>query len=294
MKALSKKHDISFNQSLSEAAHKYDGFIIDLWGVVHDGVHLYDGALACLQNLKDAGKKIIFLTNAPRRKNAVAELLHDMGISKNLYDHIMSSGQATYQYLSDNPPYPNGSKCLIIGSQVGASLLVDTGYVIANSVDDADFILVLGYNDDYAPVDKYQDVMTAAYEKKLPMICANPDKFVVRHSGLRIPCAGLIAEQYEELGGDVVSFGKPLAGVYDYCFDLFTTMGLADKNKIAAIGDNIETDILGGINNGVDSFLVTGGILAEYIAKGDENDIIYKYCDKHNIYPTNVMKYFKW
>lgn len=286
--------EINFNKSLSEATHKYDGFIIDLWGVVHDGVHLYDGALECLQSLQDANKKVVFLTNAPRKQAIIADLLSKMGVTEDLYDNIMSSGQATYQYLSDNPPYPKGSKCLIIGSQVGASLLENTSYVTANSVEDADFILVLGYNDDYAPIDKYKDILATSYAKKLPMICANPDKFVVRHSGLRIPCAGLIAEQYEKLGGDVISFGKPTAGVYDYCFDLFKKMGLNDKSKIAVIGDNIETDILGGVNQKIDSFLVTGGILLEAMNKGDEQEVMHNYCKEHNIYPTNVIKYFKW
>jgi len=65
---------------IGEIAPPYDGFILDLWGVLHDGTAPFPGVLDALARLKSAGKRVAILSNAPRRAALVAERLRAIGI----------------------------------------------------------------------------------------------------------------------------------------------------------------------------------------------------------------------
>jgi ribonucleotide monophosphatase NagD (HAD superfamily) len=88
------------------------------------------------------------------------------------------------------------------------------------------------------------------------MICANPDK-MVRRGDIIVPCAGALADVYEELGGEVLMAGKPFAPIYDAALEL---AGSPDKKKVLAIGDGPETDIKGAAANDLSCLFITGGI----------------------------------
>ena len=84
---------------LSEVFALYDGFILDLWGVVHDGVAPFPDTLTTLAALKKANKKVWLLSNAPRRVYMVSEKLSEMGITPDMYGGLLTSGEACWQAL---------------------------------------------------------------------------------------------------------------------------------------------------------------------------------------------------
>lgn len=239
----------------------YDGFIVDLWGVVHNGVVPYPGVLDCLANLKAAGKRVVFLSNAPRRAFTVARGLAKMGITPALYTAIMSSGEAVFTGLRDRTEDFEmlGHRFYHLGPERDYDLY--DGLALTK-VDDpilADFLLNSGPDTEAGEQDAslYQPLLDICLQSHLPMICANPDLEVVRGND-RIICAGLLAQYYAHGGGYVIMRGKPDAAIYRPTLDL---LGLP-ANRVLAIGDSLRTDITGAQNAGIDSAWVLSGIHA--------------------------------
>ena len=254
--------NVALIQGIAALAPRYDGFILDLWGVVHDGVAPLPGALECLDALKAAGKRIALLSNAPRRSDDVVERITRIGVPAGLYHHVMSSGEEAWQHLHrrDDPFYATlGRRCLHIGSE--RDMLIREGLELefVDAAEQAEFILntgPAGWEDriaDYAPL------LRRALARALPMVCANPD-LVVMHGNRLALCAGALAQWYEEAGGRVRWHGKPFPSVYDTCIEL---LGIEDRKRVLAVGDSLRTDIAGATGAGLDSVLIAGGIHAE-------------------------------
>jgi HAD superfamily hydrolase (TIGR01459 family) len=246
-----------------ELAEKYDGFIVDLWGVVHDGIKLYPGVVACLTQLKDAGKRVVFLSNAPRRSVAVGRALGAMGLGADLYDGVMSSGEAVYLGLRDrdDPDFAGlGRKLYHLGPKRDRDVFDTLDYAQVDEAGQADFILNTGPDDHLGPDDPsvYEPALRAGLDAGVVMLCANPDLEVIR-DGKRIICAGLLAAWYEARGGKVVMRGKPDAAIYTPTVAL---LGLA-RARVLAVGDSLRTDIAGAKAAGIDSCWVLSGIDAD-------------------------------
>lgn len=251
-------------------ADLYDGFVLDLWGVIHDGVTLYPGVAETLERLTDAGKKFVMLSNAPRRADTVSEAMVAMGMPDAFCRQVMSSGEATWIELRTrtDPWYAGvGDRCYHMGPDRDLGLLEGLDLVITDNVEDADLVLNTGPWRDNETVADYETVLQAGAERSVPMVCANPDLVVIR-GGKRIICAGALAARYEEIGGKVRYLGKPHASIYAYCFE---QLGIADRSRIAAVGDSLRTDIAGAAAVGIDSVLVLGGIHGDEVGYDGEN-----------------------
>ena len=243
------------------AAH-YQGFILDLWGVLHDGRAPLPGVLECLERLRAAGKRILVLSNAPRRAHLVEARVGEIGIPRHLYDHLMSSGEETWQHLSrrDDPFYRSlGRVCYHIGPPRDDNMLADLGLRRVEDIEQADFILNTGPWGWEATAAGYEPLLQRARARELPMVCANPD-LVVMHMGRRAICAGTLAERYEAMGGRVRWHGKPRPEIYRHCFEL---LQVGDRRRILAVGDSLRTDIAGAAAVGIDSLWILGGIHGE-------------------------------
>ncbi len=244
-----------------DLAPAYDGFILDLWGVVHDGVAPFPGVLDCMGRLVRAGKRIVLLSNAPRRADDVVRRIAKIGVPEGLYHGVMSSGEEAWQYLHDrqDPFYAAlGRRCLHICSERDLEIREGLDLDFVDTPGEADFILTTGPAEWEDTHEDYRPVLEAARGRDLPMVCANPD-LVVIHAGRPALCAGAIAEEYEALGGRVRWHGKPYPSVYDSCLAL---LGIAERRRILAIGDSLRTDIAGAARAGIDSLLIAGGIHA--------------------------------
>lgn len=252
---------------LGEIAPHYDGFILDLWGVLHDGSAPFPGVLEALGALRAADKRIAVLSNAPRRAALVAARMTEIGIPPALYDFVHSSGEEAWQHLArrDDPFYAAlGRRCYHMGPARDDNMLDGIDLVRVPDIATAEFILNTGPSEWDETVAQYEPLLRAALARDLPMICANPDLLVI-HQGHRSICAGAVAQRYEALGGRVRWHGKPCPSVYATCF---ARLGIAARRRILAVGDSLRTDIAGANTAGIDSLLVTGGIHAEEFALG--------------------------
>ncbi len=244
---------------IGEVAQSYDGFILDVWGVLHDGLKPFPGVLEALTRLKELGKRTVVLSNAPRRAAPVAARLAEIGIPATLYDHIHTSGEETWQHLSrrDDPFYAAlGRACYLIAPPRDNGVMEGLDFDRVEDVKDAEFVFNTGpwgWDEDVA---RYETMLQAARARDLPMVCANPD-LVVHHQGRRAICAGAIAQRYEHLGGTVRWHGKPYASIYETTLAL---LDIGDRRRILAIGDSLRTDIAGANGAGIDSVLVAAGI----------------------------------
>ena len=248
---------------MAALAARYDGFIVDLWGVVHDGVAPYPGAVDCLHRLRDAGRRVVLLSNAPRRVSAVRDTLRRLGIPDDADDGLVTSGEATRTALIErSDPWfaALGDRVWHLGPAKDRGLLEGLPQVEAATPAEADFVLNTGPDDDGGEDDAepYLPVLRECAVRRLPMVCANPDLEIVR-GGQRVICAGLLARHYEELGGTVRRIGKPDPAIYRPVRRL---LGVDDDRRILAVGDSLSTDIAGACAAGLDSCWVLGGIHA--------------------------------
>lgn len=239
----------------------YDGFIVDLWGVLHDGLAPYPGAIEALRAL--APKPVLLLSNAPRRAAAAREALRKLGFEDDLYSAILTSGEASWQALAQrDAPWltGRGSRIYHLGPPRDRSVLEGLDATLASAPQEADLLLNTGPDDHRDPTDisAYIAELQACLDGGLVMLCANPDLHVIR-GGIRILCAGALAEWYAAHGGQVHSIGKPYPGIYRQALDM---LGLP-ANRVLAIGDSLRTDIAGGQAAGLASLWVLGGLHAE-------------------------------
>ena len=254
---------------IAPVADRYDGFVLDLWGVVHDGRRPYPGVPEALAELKKRGKKVAFLTNAPRRSWAVQGLLDAMGLDRALYDGIMSSGEIAWRLMKrrDHPFFADlrGRRALHIGPERDISVFEEG---VAERVTDpaaADFVLNTCPDPERGAVEAeaYRPALEAAFAHRLPMLCVNPDRHVMV-AGERLICAGALADIYLALGGTVLEVGKPDPAVYDPVLEM---LGLSDRRRVVAVGDTPHTDLAGAQAAGLDALWALTGLAA--FAHGD-------------------------
>ncbi|MGC9268645.1 TIGR01459 family HAD-type hydrolase [Acidiphilium sp.] len=274
--------------SLADLAAAYDGFIVDLWGVVHDGVRPYPGVVDALDRLRGAGKRVVFLSNAPRRASAVVESLAAMGIAPGTYDGVMTSGEAVRNALMarTDPDFRNlGSRFVHLGPARDRNLFEGLGLIEVTTPDAAQFMLNTGPDDLAAQDDPtvFDVLLAESLKAGLPMVCANPDLEVIR-DGQRIICAGLLAQRYESWGGRVIWRGKPDPAVYAPTLALLGTA----RERSVAFGDSLRTDIAGAKAAGIASVLVLSGI---HVATPEQARID---CAQAMLDPVAIMPGFIW
>jgi len=288
---------VSFITGTAAVAARYDGFILDLWGVIHDGVAPLPGAIDCLRELIAAGNRVILLSNAPRRADDVVRRITQIGVPPGTYHDVMSSGEETWQYLHrrDDPFYAAlGRRCLHICSDRDLEIRDGLGLDYFDTAEEAEFILntgPAGWND---TVEDYAPLLSRALARDLPMVCANPD-LVVMHGARLALCAGALAQWYEQQGGHVSWHGKPYRSVYDSCMAL---LGIDDRSRILAVGDSLRTDIAGAAGAGIDSLLIAGGIHAEEFgmvgAREADLALIEAALTAGGYDPIGVARHFSW
>ena len=253
--------DIPILSGLAPLTADYDGYILDVWGVMHQGGPAYPEALACVRRLRAASKRVVFLSNAPRLAPQVEAVLNGKGVDAGLYDAVVASGDAARHALADRarPPVEGlGTRYRLLGPPGSDDVLDGLGYTAAADIATAEFLLGIGLDDLSNTVEAHEPVLQAAAARRLPMICVNPDLLVIR-LGVQEACAGALAARYEALGGRVRYFGKPYPDVYDLTL---AKLGLP-PDRVLAVGDGLATDIAGANAAGLDSVLITGGLLAD-------------------------------
>ncbi len=283
---------------LAGIADRYDAFILDLWGVVHNGHAPYPGALDCMAKLRRGCRKLILVSNAPRTNGYVVEFLKTIGVPRDAYDMILTSGDMTREILEtrDESFLKNGeSRFYQIGAARDKGLENGLDYIRVANMEEAEFIICTGLVDDEIETpETYRPLLEKARAHNLSMICANPDLTVMRGEK-SIYCAGSIAALYEEMGGAVILYGKPYPETYRRTIQ---KLGLTGPDRILAVGDSMRTDIKGASAAGIDSVLIGGGIHAEEwglaLGQAPSPEQIEAISELHGFSPTFVAAHMVW
>lgn len=249
--------------SLADISDQYDAVFCDLWGCVHDGIHAFNEAVEALRAFKAGGGTVLLLTNAPRPRVSVATQLDRIGVPRDCWDVIATSGDSARAAMLTGAV---GSKVWHIGEAHDAPFfapmdLVGDGVEITQvSLDEAEGIVCTGPFDPMADPSEMRPQFLMAKTRGLKLLCANPD-IVVDRGESREWCAGALAQLYTEMGGESLYFGKPHPPIYDLARRRLVQMGKpASDDRILAIGDGIITDVPGGIGENIDTLFITGGL----------------------------------
>ena len=252
---------------LADVAAGYDALFCDLWGCLHNGEHPYAPAVAALAAFRAQGGRVVLLTNSPRPESGVQRQLDAMGVPGDIYDVIVSSGDAAQAGMMAGAV---GRRVWHLGPEKDHRFftaipdhLTDAPTIERVDFDAAEGIVCTGpFSDDDQP-DEYRGRFLSARERGLKLLCANPD-IVVDHGDRRLWCAGALAQLYTEMGGESLYFGKPHPPIYDLARRrLAATGGAVANDRILAVGDGLFTDVQGAIAEDIDTIFVTGGLAAE-------------------------------
>jgi HAD superfamily hydrolase (TIGR01459 family) len=251
-------------QELLTNLDRYKNIICDLWGVIHDGTSLYPAISEFITEIARQNKNLIFLSNAPRRAKEVALILNNLSINSQCYQLIVTSGEILFYDLKnnqDNNFKRFGSKFYYFGPKKDQNLLLGLNYQ-SSAIEDSDFVVLTGFHDDASNLSDEIKIIEQIYKKNLTIICANPDLKVVRQNGTESPCAGQIAQYYQQIGGNVIYYGKPYFAIYEHLVNQLSQITGQNFNKsdFIAIGDAIETDIKGSANFGIKNIFILNGI----------------------------------
>ena len=241
-------------------ARDYDVLLCDLWGVVHNGIAAFPQACDALVRFRAERGPVILITNAPRASESVQRILDRLGVPRDTYDAIVSSGDVTNGIVAGRLP----QSVFHLGPPRNSSIFAGLDVVFAPA-ETADYVVCSGLFDDTVETPQnYRELLAALRERGLFMVCANPDVFVERGDEL-VYCAGALADAYAALGGEVLYCGKPYAPIYDAALGKAAALrGRATPLKrVLAIGDSVRTDLKGAASFGVDCLFVVSGLHAE-------------------------------
>jgi HAD superfamily hydrolase (TIGR01459 family) len=250
-----------FCAGISDISDSYSGFIIDQWGVLHDGEKPYDGVLECLKELKARKKFVIILSNSGKRADENKERLKKIGISPSLYDRIVTSGEMTWQGIHDQDEgffVGLGKKVYVISRGGDRSIVDGLDVEVVSDPKDAEFLIISGADSPQKTLEDYEPILKVCVRKRMTAICANPDSMgVMGEENIMGP--GTLARRYQDFGGVVHYIGKPHQPIFKHCIKILQERDIFPGQTIV-IGDALAYDILGGQMANMDTCLVKTGL----------------------------------
>ncbi|MCX7627893.1 MAG: TIGR01459 family HAD-type hydrolase [Methylophilaceae bacterium] len=287
---------IRYSTGLGPLATHYDAFLVDQWGVLHNGHAACPEAVQCLRRLTRAGKQVVIISNSGKRSESNEIRLDKLGIPRDSYAHLVTSGEIAWQMLATGRgifrtfmDVPG----LLLTSDRPEEFSRGLGVCFVDHVEQAGFILLAGINDELVP-SFYDHVIKRGLEKNLPMVCVNPDLTRITPYGLQAG-AGAIAQTYQKRGGSVHYIGKPHPEIYRYCLDLLPGI---PTSRVLAVGDSIHHDVVGGHMAGLDTLLTLQGVhVDDFVDTTNPDEIIRrirKLTDSFGAVPDWVVPGFRW
>lgn len=289
--------DIRICEGLSDLSDSYMGWILDQWGVLHDGNKPYDGVIEALQELKKRKKQIILLSNSGKRAKTNADRLEKIGFDVSLFTDIITSGEMTWQGLKnrDEGIFKGlGDQCLLFSRQNDTAILDGCGISVVDTVEKADFILMSGIDRVDKQLSDYEPYLREGVRKGLKMICANPDMRALMGAQTYLG-PGQVAKKYADFGGVVHYIGKPHAPIYRTVMARFTDVL---PSQMVMVGDSLGHDILGAAQVGLDACLVGTGVHAAAYKQAQSMDHLIKILStlavNYGVRPNFFVSNFIW
>jgi len=282
-----------FSERFEPLCRDYDVVLCDVWGVVHNGVTAFPAACDALSRFRGRGGTAILITNAPRVGEAVARILDRLGVARQTYDAIVSSGDVSRGVVASRL----NEAVFHLGPQRDLSIFTGLDVKFAK-LEAADYVVCSGLFDDTVETpDSYRDMLARMRARSLFMVCANPDIVVERGETL-VYCAGALADAYAALGGEVLYCGKPYAPIYRAALTVAAKLrgGEPARRRVLAIGDSVRTDLKGAAAFGLDYVFVTSGLHAEHYGSREAPDMtaLNAVFADAGVAPKAVMRELKW
>jgi HAD superfamily hydrolase (TIGR01459 family) len=252
--------------TIKELGPRYRAWLVDIWGVMHNGRRAFSHAVAATRAFRDSGGIVVLLSNSPRPTPSVKDQLRRLGVPDDAYDATVTSGDLTRHELEKH----KGATVFHLGPERDRPIFAGIDVTLGGP-EQSELIVCSGlFDDETETPEDYAELLGALAARKLPMICANPDHLVERGDRL-VWCAGALAAAYEKAGGAVVYAGKPYAPIYALaCETIATLAGRAvPKGEILAIGDGVHTDIAGAAGAGIASLFIASGLHAPANSGGE-------------------------
>jgi HAD superfamily hydrolase (TIGR01459 family) len=249
--------EIPVLHSIEELGSRYAAWLVDIWGVMHNGHRAFSRAVAATRNFRKRGGIVVLLSNSPRPSPSVQQQLRHIGVPDDAYDATVTSGDLTRHELAKHV----GATVFHLGPERDLPIFQGLAVTLGRQ-EDSELVVCSGlFDDDTETPDEYAGLLGALAARELPMICANPDHLVERGDRL-VWCAGALAALYEKQGGRVVYAGKPYAPIYLLALETVDLLAKREvpRSEILAIGDGINTDIAGAASLGIGSVFVASGL----------------------------------
>jgi HAD superfamily hydrolase (TIGR01459 family) len=278
---------------LAPLAPRFDLLLCDVWGVLHNGVRAYEAAGDALMRFRAGGGSVVLVSNAPRPNAEVVRQLALLGVPREAYDAIVTSGDVTMDLMAER----SGQSLHHIGPARDTPMFGDGLARVA--LDEADYVVCTGLlNDEIETPDDYREAIALMRARGLTMVCANPDLVVERGHQL-IYCAGAIADAYAQAGGTVIYAGKPHAPIYDKALAVAAGLrgGAVARERVLAVGDAIRTDVTGARGVGIPVAFIAAGIHTAELLGGDGElapDMVEEFLGSASAQPDFVMRNLRW
>lgn len=238
-------------------AQPFDVWFLDIWGVLHNGVQPYPGAVSAAQRFRAKGGRVVLVSNSPRPRSGVGRQLDQIGVPRDAYDAILTSGDVSRTLIAARA----GESVFHLGPERDLPVYDGLG-VTLGKLEDARAVVCTGlFDDEKETPSDYLTLLRAALARGLEMICVNPDIKVERGNRI-IYCAGALAQAYEDMGGRVLYAGKPHTPIYAEALRVARALrgGDLDTARVLAIGDGAKTDIGGARNNGLAAVYIASAV----------------------------------
>ncbi len=274
---------------LNLIADQYNAYIIDLWGVIYNGHHVFDAAKEVLRQLMMQGKTVHLITNNPRSSAENTRILNSFGLTHDYYTDIITAGQKTIDLLKSGillPDHPRPLNTYLIDDIALCDWLDIANLKVIPDIHTANLILSIHMDETLHTPTPFIPLFETAIELGIPHVCSNPDKYVMKNDK-KLARVGMLADLYKALGGTVYEIGKPHPVMFE------NIMSLHDSQKILLIGDSLVTDITAAHFIGVDSLLVTSGYHQDEFRSASRlsNKNLFR---NYGVSPTYVCEYLSW
>jgi len=244
-----------------------EAWLCDVWGVLHEGVAVFAEAAEACRTFRGRGGQVILISNSPRPSGAVLEHLAQTGVPGDCFDALVTSGDVTRAFVEAHA----GAPVFHLGPERDHVLFDGLGVEFAPAAKASAVVCTGFFDEDHETPEDYDAMLAAFAARGVPMICANPDLYVERGAKL-LPCAGLLAQRYTALGQTVLQAGKPYAPIYELAMRKLSKP--LPRASLLAIGDGIDTDIKGALEQGIDAIYIVSRVhfkdAAEYGAMSEE------------------------
>lgn len=277
---------ITYIDHIDTLVERYRYFLVDQFGVLHNGSVAYPGTAEALRAIRRGGGRAIIISNSGKRASANIARMHRLGFGDDCFDELVSSGEVAWNLLKHRfigHRFKAGASCYFLSNDDDRSAVDGLGLTEVTTIDKAELILLSGQHLDQQALTLLCESLMCAIESKVPCVCTNPDKVAYGPHG-KVFSSGAVAQWYEAQGGEVIWLGKPHAEIYEH---ILSSQGIHDRSEVVCVGDSIEHDIRGGAGQGLATVLVRTGI-NDHVSE-NELEQLYR---QHGVVPNYVLPSF--